>query len=343
MGNEVEHLESLLTLGNAVIFQPDPHLGESLRYASVIRGWRKLSHILLDRPTLAGRLAAHRENQHCVIRFLHEGIAYAFESRVVSWNPQMQKGACRIEWPTHLDAMSFRRHERVRIQLSCRVAMESGTLNGLIEDISLGGCRICSPKSVAQGSKAQLSFSLPDGAEINSLECIVRNARREDDKIYLGCEFVPGQAFVETAIASYMANALERSGKRPTGLESILIVDSDPERAAGLRALFEGCGYGISTVTQTLDALVRLRVTHPSVVLINEDQTDLPGRWMAHLVKLTPGFETSARFIYNYPDTNGSEQARLLGLAGIFPAATPLADIASTVVQYIQSHAKSNA
>ncbi|HOT49765.1 MAG TPA: flagellar brake domain-containing protein, partial [Candidatus Hydrogenedentes bacterium] len=130
-----QDFEPYLQVGCPVAFHSDPFVKDAPRYSSVIRGWRRLSYVLVDRPRIGPHFAAIRENQPCVIRFVRDGKACAFDSLVLDWDTRMHNAYCRVEWPREFKVVVFRRFERVKVELPSSLFFRGGEDSGTVVDL----------------------------------------------------------------------------------------------------------------------------------------------------------------------------------------------------------------
>jgi c-di-GMP-binding flagellar brake protein YcgR len=329
--NERSDLEPHISVGCAVSFQPDVMTKEGPRYQTVIRGWSKPAHILIDRPKLGGRFVAMHERQVCVVRFVREGKAYAFDSVVLEWDSRQTDAYCRIAWPKAFQVVPFRKFERARMQLPCRAEAGADSCNAQIVDMSIGGCRLQTPQPIQIGTALSLNFTLPDGSLMNGVRCTVRNARETAEQAYLGCEFDPGQICVESHIAFFLAMMLDRTGVRNTRASEVLLIDDDLAQAPELRKAFQAQGLAMLAFGNMMDGLMRLRAVLPRAVLLNENQKQLPGVAAARLIHLTPGLESIPIYLYKTKGREVAEEARSAGIQRSFADDEPTSDVANQI------------
>jgi CheY-like chemotaxis protein/c-di-GMP-binding flagellar brake protein YcgR len=339
MATEEKDLEPFLGVGCAVVFHADPLSKSAPRYTSILRGWRKPSYVLLDRPKLGDRYAAIRDNQPCVIRFVREGRACAFDSMVLDWDTRQYNAYCRVEWPKKVHVVGFRKFERVKLQVPCRIDSGEEQMEGQLQDFSAGGCRLGVPKPIAPGAAIKLSFILPDGCPVDGVRCVVRNMQTVEEKTYLGCEFIEGQVAVESNMAFYITTTLERGSLRPSSAEKILIIDENPAAVIDLRRELQGRGFEVLIATETLDGLSEVRLNPPTALILNQAQPDLPGLNALRLVKMTRGLEKLPVFVYN-AEANLVARAEQLGAAGCFPSGLSSAEFADAVATYLITPAR---
>ena len=343
MANEELDPEDYLAVGGPIVFHSDPFSKTAPRYTSIVRGWRKLSYILLDRPKLAGRVAALRENHPCVIRFVRNGVACAFDSLVLDWDNRQYNAYCRIEWPKSIRAVTFRRFERAHIEIPCKLFFAGTQDRGHIDDLSIGGCRISTEAPVPVNTSLELSFTLPDGCEVDRVQCSARNVQLAGDKYLVGCEFIPGQVCIESNVAFFITTMLERSGARSTAGGDILIIDEDQRLATEIRKYLIERGHDALIAAETLDGLSRVRTATPAALLISCGQKDLPAAQILQLVKRTRGLETLPVFLFSNTDPAADAHAKQLGAVAVFRTDMAPNQIAGAIASYLTATAKSHA
>lgn len=329
-------VEPYLNVGTPLVFQSDPAHKESPRYPTVLRGWRKPSYMLLDRPKVSGHFAAMRDNQPCVMRFVHEGRACAFDSVVLDWDTRQYNSYCRILWPRSVTVVSFRKAERVRATIPCKVHSPAGDEEGFIRDMSLGGCGVEIKQQLPVNLPLSLSFSLTEGIESDNVKVIARSIRQSDDGYLLGCQFVAGQTVVENDVAFYVMSSLNRSGRGDTGMRAILI-NKNPEEVQAIKSLLEQQGHESTVFPGALDALAYLRMSPISAVLLSQQQTELPGILIARLIRTSAGFENTPIFLMHADDAATVEQAAKIGVTQCFASNAPSIEILSTMVRAISA------
>jgi len=336
MNGESADVESYLRVGCPVVVDSDPTRNTGRRYSSTVRGWCGSAYILLDRPMVQGRLAALRENQPCVIRFVDCGRACAFAAIVLDWDNRPHHSYCRVSWPQSLKVVSLRKFERVPVDVPCEVTIDDETTAGQLDDISTGGCRICIQADLAVDAEPLLSATLPSGHSIDDVRCIVRNVRAAaGGKSYVGCEFVPGQVSVESDVALYIATALGRGQQEASNTPSVLIIEQNPKQAVLLRHLFESRGSRVILATGAIDGMCSLRLADTQAVVVNQVQDDLAGVLTVQLIKRTHGFESLPVFLHGGDAEDLAARAEQAGATQYFPPDINLADAVGFVVEHI--------
>ncbi len=128
-----------------------------------------------------------------ICNYIYQGKGYLFESRVID---SIGYDMSLIRYPSSVEIQSLRKHTRIRIQLPVILSLpseDSGT-QGVITDISEGGCRLLFDKLfyVTSKMKCRLSFELPDGRPIKGLHSAIRsiNVSKLRKTTELGIQFL---------------------------------------------------------------------------------------------------------------------------------------------------------
>ncbi|MFP4500690.1 MAG: PilZ domain-containing protein [Candidatus Hydrogenedentota bacterium] len=325
-------LERFLEIGNTFILHTAPSCKNGPRHKTVLRGWRKGAHLLLDRPkTDTGMFVALQEGQPCVFRFLYEGFACAFDAIILDWDTRRSNPYLRVQWPSQIQHLQFRKFERVKIQTEASISYGgSNRVAGEIRDISMGGCGVFTRNRPPEGIKEiGLSFSLPDGMHLENVVSEVRTARPAPSGYFIGCEFKAGQESVENDISFYVTTCLSRGGGIDSVGRSVLVLESESDLAGRIRKNLERQNLDVFVAPTTIDGMCRLRTSAPDVLLISADMKDLPGIETCRLVKTTKDFDDLKVYVYGGDPATIEPQANKLGLDGYFPPSKTLApDIA---------------
>ena len=202
-------IEESLVVGGGVVFQPEPGRQDGPRHKSNVRGWRKNTYIIIDRPLVKNRLLPVAPGQPCVVRLIEKGMACAFACAVLECNSSSQYPEIRLTWPEIVKAVAVRKHERVEVRIPCTMLLENGTdAGGEISDISSGGLGIVA-QSIGVGETIQLSFKLPNAQEIEALKVLVRSNVKIPRGTFMGCEFADGGDPLSQEVALFVSRTLE--------------------------------------------------------------------------------------------------------------------------------------
>ena len=320
MSDGKSELEFFLRAGAVVVLHLDPSSPGGPRYRTAVRGWDKASHIVLDRPKFLNRFMALTDHQPCLVRFVCEGTACAFESIMLDRDDLASETHCAIAWPGDVRMVPFRKYYRISIVVPCKFTVGEQTHTGEIRNLSMGGCALCAPEPLTLGTVILLGFTLPDGLLLEDVHAIVRDVRKVGRETFTGCEFSDRQEDVQNDIAFSVSLALDQQrGDKKDDKPPVLVIDSNEDRTAALREGLKELGWDVFTASGTIDGLQRLRMVPPVALVVNQDQHDLTGLDLVRLVKLTRGFELLPVFLYGGAGEDIRERAMQIGVREYFP------------------------
>ncbi len=344
---EERNVEAYLAVGIVAVFDLEPHRKDGPRCKTIFRGWRRPNHVMVDRPKAASGsgYAALQEGQSCVVRYLYEGQACAFDSMILDWDARHYNPYLRIAWPKQIEHVAFRKHERIKLQLTCGMEWPDGEkTTGSLRDLSMGGCGAVCGRAPQPGDSLALSFALPDGTSIAGLSAVVRGVREVGAESWLiGCEYGPGQEALKNNLAFFVTSTLERrrtDNVNPARPERLLIVDDNADLSQRLKRNFETRGFEVVLADNAVDAMYRLRMTPPSAVVLSQTLSDLTGLDVCRVLKRHEDFAQLPVYVYGGEPDDMEGQVRNAGGTGYFPPSLTLApDMARTLLQTLKPSA----
>jgi c-di-GMP-binding flagellar brake protein YcgR len=332
-------IEDYLEVGAAAVLSFGPGEDDALRIKSAVRGWTKRAHIMLDMPLINTKPMRLNHMQPCVVRFVAKGHACGFDSRVLLGVNGANRHLC-LAWPDKVEIIQMRRHERIDVSSPCVVNLESGdVLLGAVRDLSTGGCCIEAKTGLRVDERFTLSFTLPDGQDIQDVPTLVRNVRRLSQQALYGCEFTALPDLVHDDIAFYITATLEQQRAGRLAAAHVLIADSVIERAWPLHEAIESVGFFAFTATGVLDLFYRLRFAPPAVLLISADQRDAEVPALIQIIHGAAGFENLPIIVYGKGPCTESELSAA-GASGCFPDLDDAEAVAQKIGEIISSTAQ---
>ena len=338
MEREEKRIERFLSVGTSAFLHLGINWQRGPRLTTVFRGWHRPHHILMDRPqNIAGQPALLQEGQDCTVRFVHEGSACAIVSQVIDCDRRKKNPYLRICWPGKVEFVSFRTHERIRLQLDAVVLRADGveTATDQILDLSLGGCRILSPKGADSESKVTISTALPDGTILEGIEAAVREVQETGKGWALGCQFEPNQQHVEIDVAFFVTSTLLRqriSDPDAVNGARVLILDDREELRCALRKELEGVGFEVILATNVVDGIYRMHMAPPEAVFVCQSLAQMPGLELCRLVSSIEDFDTPPIYLYGGDGQDLQQAAAEAGVASYFP---PSENMVKTMVEFL--------
>jgi hypothetical protein len=202
--------ELRLTGGQDIFLQA---AGDRARLRCVYLGRRSREYLIVDPPLVPDFKTRFSPGVKVTARLLHEGTVYGFVSSVLHLS-QRPTPLLFLDYPYTVEVLSLRSCERVEAFVPASLALEGGTVHGVITDLSCSGCRFAADTeaapdalaSLAAGSEVLLAFSTAGGETVSDLPATVFNVRRERGAIHLGLNFTDVGRENELAIANLVAD-----------------------------------------------------------------------------------------------------------------------------------------
>ncbi len=156
-------------------------------------GWVQGNVIFATGPNL--KEVNLTSEDHCVVRFLKDGIAYGFHTQMVNklYSPVP---LIFFRYPEHINSLAFRKSTRVKTNIPAKIMGMTRTRdlisdNARIADLSETGCLVevasAELSAIEPGSDFYLTFMIWD--ESLELDCTVRSIRKNEGHYLLGVEF----------------------------------------------------------------------------------------------------------------------------------------------------------
>ena len=295
-------IEKCLHVGQQSIFYPESQRAGKQRLKAVIRGWQTGVYILLEVQLEHERSLVFQDGAECSLRFLHEGVAYAIESNLLSWQISRRDPNIRISWPRSLRSAAIRRHERIEVNLPCTLRHEDKEIPGIIGNLSAGGCGITADCNATPGSHLAADFSLPDGIPIAAVPILVRASKAlKSGSVYLGCSFRQENHAGITDIAFYVGTSVLRMRQQAGDAPRFLVVGRDNEAMARVRESLDATKCLAMTATSLLDALVHARLTVPAFILLEYDWSGPTALDACRILRASPAHRAVPIFVFGAP------------------------------------------
>lgn len=177
--------------------------------ATRLLGWDRELFLMTNAIYLQGRPAKLNKSDSCTVRFLKDGVAYGFESEIISVQfypfPLMF-----LKYPADVELIHIRETHRHRVNLPAVLSDASGAViasDALLLDISEGGCALKVPAAeeveLPRDAEYAISFRILDrdlsiGCRIRKIE---KNGKHAD---LLGMEFAGASAEKRDMLKSFM-------------------------------------------------------------------------------------------------------------------------------------------
>lgn len=306
-------IDKCLHVGQHVIFYPESQRVGKHRMEAVIRGWQTGNYILLEVRMEHERSLVFHDGVECSLRFLYEGTAYAIEANLLSWKVSRREPHIRISWPRSVRSAAIRRQERLAVNIPCTIRHDGIATQGVIHNLSSGGCGITAACNAIPGSLFHVEFSLPDGIKIDGAPILVRTCKPfRNGEQYLGCSFRPGQHPGLTDIHFFVGTSVLRMRQQTGEGPQYLIVGSDNETMVDLRDSLDPTECLVVTAASLLDALVHARLIVPAFILIQYDWGGPTALDACRILRASPAHTQVPIFVFGKPAGSGGHSGQPL-------------------------------
>jgi len=149
-----------------------------------------------------------------VVRYLHRGTVYGFESQVIEVITRPAP-LIFLRCPRILESHDIRERRRVDCYLPAAIAVGARSLETVVTDLSATGCRCRLKVAALAGAEIDLG-AIPDTLSITLLQvddepefilnAIVRNRHQDKDKIELGLAFKDLGDELRNRLTQYIEN-----------------------------------------------------------------------------------------------------------------------------------------
>lgn len=201
-----------LTVGMTLQIQVEG-LGSVL---SSLVGMEEGVHLIIKAPPMAEIATKLFEKNIIIIRYFLAGQVFGFRSTLLSIIKEPFR-LCILSYPTKMETLNLRKYDRIYCLLPAEIKMPQGTYEGLIEDISMGGCYFAlnMPQdgkfpSIKIGDELLIFFNLPENKERCLFNIIVRAIKCDIQTMKLGVQFLKSlrgdkNAASFAAVSNYIA------------------------------------------------------------------------------------------------------------------------------------------
>jgi c-di-GMP-binding flagellar brake protein YcgR/CheY-like chemotaxis protein len=296
MDMTIGQVEDVLSVGAPTFLELPSERGPARRVKSKLRGWVLGEYMLLDLPMMAEDAAAILKEAPCVVRFVHQGAACGFDSKILDWC-DMGLPFFRVAWPKQVKTHHVRQHVRIATSIPCKLAWGDHEELGEIRDLSLGGCGVVTKRFIKEKTPLRLAFTLPDGVPLKDIRAFVSRSRPLAESVWLGCSFVEDSEGKRDPLIFYMTSTLSRMGIQPMADRRVLVLHNEQTNLRPLLKSFEDGGIHVITAQGLVDGFYRLRMAPPGCILLDMDQPDFAVREICKVIRQTPGFEQTPLFL----------------------------------------------
>jgi len=197
-----------VSIGTPLLIQVEGIQG---RLKSTLIGMDPGCYLIVKFPQLFGLVGKLTTGSNVIVRYISEGNIYGFESEVLE--TALKPGRIIfLKYPKVVETHCLRKFKRLSCSIPAVAELnEKGTYEGLILDISRGGCKftINTPEETTIEDAdlditVNLSFQLPGLSDKYSLSGSIKSLNKDKSQISIGIEFIQANTEVLDKIDQYV-------------------------------------------------------------------------------------------------------------------------------------------
>jgi c-di-GMP-binding flagellar brake protein YcgR len=163
---------------------------------STLVGMEPGKFLIVNTPPIAEIGSKLFMKNHAIVRYLSSGNVYAFRCTLL----RLIKDPFRLSvlsYPESFENMNLRKHERISCILDASVSLDEKKYDGLVTDLSIGGCNFEFSKSdstefpdIKIADELLIFIQLKQRTDLEGIHVAVRSMQKDKDSLSLGMEFV---------------------------------------------------------------------------------------------------------------------------------------------------------
>jgi hypothetical protein len=154
------------------------------------------SFLIIQTPAITEIWSKRYEKNHCIVRYLFAGKVFAFRCTLLA----VIKDPCRLSilsYPESVENINLRKHERTSCIIAAEVNIGGRTYEGIVSDISIGGCSFEFNLSARQEfptlnikDNLQILLHLREMPTTCAFAATVRSIKTDKENLMTGIQFV---------------------------------------------------------------------------------------------------------------------------------------------------------
>lgn len=335
MKSDLDSVEKSLAVGRAVIMCALEDNDERGRVRGFIRGWQRGAYILLDIPDVKGSTFPFRVNVTCVLRFIADGDACACSTAILDLGSGSHFSYLRVYWPHSIESIRVRRHGRAPVTCPCTVRLAEGhEIEGELQDISAGGCRVVLGVSLPKETPITLAFNLPDGSAIRDVQATVASSSQVGGGFAHGIQFVDPDESTLNDIEFFVASTLARLRGVEHEQARVLVITQDARNAGDLKLSLKDRNYDVTLAVGVVDGFFSLRLARPAMLVVALATEGMGSADICRYVRETRQFADLPVVVYG----GGVGEQKYVMEAGAtlwFPQTTPVREVCAAIERLV--------
>lgn len=202
-----------LEIGTRMAVTIGSQKGDDGRVASDLVGMVHFEYLILRLPWVPGLRSRLVGGASATVRFVNQGELCGFQVSILTHiaKPSL---LLFIEYPDVLEKLALRQHKRLQCALPVQVHSRRGDAQGVVADLSRGGCRMAVDVRGQQSLRQTVGEDVivlrvplsSDGLPV-AVTCTVRSVDIDASRMLLGLSFTEADDDFWTALDSFLSSA----------------------------------------------------------------------------------------------------------------------------------------
>jgi c-di-GMP-binding flagellar brake protein YcgR len=166
-------------------------------------GWDPGRYLIIQTPPLIDIGSKLFQKNHCIVRYLFAGQVYAFRCTLLSLIKEPYRLSI-LSYPEVIENVNLRQHERIPCIIAAEISVNEQLYEGIISDISAGGCSFELNKSNQRGfpqlkvqGETVIAMQLKEKEKATVFNTIIRSIQTDKESMMVGLKFT-SSIFPET-------------------------------------------------------------------------------------------------------------------------------------------------
>lgn len=202
-----------LGIGTRMALSIGSQKGDEGRIAADLVGMVHFEYLILRLPWVPGLRSRLVGGATATVRFVSQGELCGFQAPIITHIPKPSL-LVFIEYPQVVEKLALRQHKRVNCALPVQLHSRRGDAQGVIADLSQGGCRMVIDVRGQQGLRQSVADDVvvlrvplnSDGMPL-AVTCTVRSVELDANKLLLGLAFTEADKEFWSALELFLTTA----------------------------------------------------------------------------------------------------------------------------------------
>ena len=202
-----------LEIGTRMAVNLGMQKGDDGRIAADLVGMVHFEYIILRLPWVPGLRTRLVPGAGVTVRFVNNGELCGFQSQILVHIPKPSL-LLFLTYPEVIEKLALRQHKRLQCALPVQMHSRRGDAQGVVADLSQGGCRVAFDVRGQQGLRQTVADDVivlrvplnSEGVPV-AVTCTVRSVEQDVSRMQLGLSFTEADKDFWTALETFLTSA----------------------------------------------------------------------------------------------------------------------------------------